>query len=639
MRTTEVELRSKLGAALGRFTNIWIKPGSRVLYAGNVCALTVLNLSDLVGSDGLVYVVGFSGGDDVVHMVGKRENVVTIEEKYPYCHWHYCLLVGMVDVIFGEIDHCPNHPPGQQLVDAERFSSDAEALFELNAISTSTLTHKLKHFLERNLPHPRKNYKLATSDSHLGLAIARNLLVPGTSGVVIYDACVVCGTKFTHSSTWICTRNLAPSEARCGEKLVRVQNEDRTEVELRSKLGAALGRFTNIWIKPGSRVLYAGNVCALTVLNLSDLVGSDGLVYVVGFSGGDDVVHMAGKRENVVTIEEKYPYCHWHYRLLVGMVDVVFGEIDHCPNHPPGQQLVDAERFSSDAEALFELNAISTSTLTHKLKHFLERNLPHPRKNYKLATSDSHLGLAIARNLLVPGTSGVVIYDVMRGLRDKIHTFLHLDLGALEKARLTLARLYNNQGTTSPALGSSSSYPHRCTRNLAPSEARCGEKLVRVQNEDRTEVELRSKLGAALGRFTNIWIKPGSRVLYAGNVCALTVLNLSDLVGSDGLVYVVGFSGGDDVVHMAGKRENVVTIEEKYPYCHWHYRLLVGMVDVVFGEIDHCPNHPPGQQVNNNSIGRANDPFTEYNRRNEFTPIETVMLDGGYSVSVGGHRF
>lgn len=56
-----------------------------------------------------------------------------------------------------------------------------------------------------------------------------------------------------------------------------------------------------------------------------------------------------------------------------------------------------------------------------------------------------------------------------------------MQLGALEKAQLTLARLYNNQGTTSPALDSSSSYPHRCTRNLAPSEARCGEKLVRVQ--------------------------------------------------------------------------------------------------------------------------------------------------------------
>lgn len=357
-----------------------------------------------------------------------------------------------------------------------------------------------------------------------------------------------------------------------------------------------------------------------------------------------------------------------------------FQSVEEFINSSPFQ-LVDAERFSSGAEALFELNAISTSTLTRKLKDFLNRNLPHPRTNYKLATSDSHLGVEIARNLLVSVTSGLVIFDVMRGLRDKIGSFLHLDLGALEKAQLTLGRLYNNQSTTSPALGSSSSYlqeqvavvPHRCTRNLAPSEARCGKKLVRVQNEDRTEVEhilwdpLRTKLGVAiLGRLTNIWIKPDSRVLYAGNVCALTVSNLSDLVGSDGLVYVVGFSGGDDVVHMAGKRENVVTIEVKYPYRHFHYRMLVGMVDVVFGEIDHCPNHPPGQQVfceevnflvnnarfylragghyiisrqvNNNSIGRANDPFTEYNRRNEFTPIETIMLDGGYSVSVGGYR-
>lgn len=68
------------------------------------------------------------------------------------------------------------------------------------------------------------------------------------------------------------------------------------------------------------------------------------------------------------------------------------------------------------------------ATLTRKLKGFLDRNLPHPRKNNKVATSDSHLGLAIARNLLVPVTSGVVIYDVMRGLRDKIDKFLHLDV-------------------------------------------------------------------------------------------------------------------------------------------------------------------------------------------------------------------
>lgn len=80
-------------------------------------------------------------------------------------------------------------------------------------------------------------------------------------------------------------------------------------------------------------------------------------------------------------------------------------------------------------------------------------------------------------------------------------------------------------------------------------------------------------------------------------ICLLHLCISSLFHLQDGLVYVVGFSGGDDVVHMAGKRENVVTIEVKYPYHHWHYRMLVGMVDVVFGEIDHCPNHPPRQQV------------------------------------------
>ncbi|KAL6525615.1 hypothetical protein OROHE_015922 [Orobanche hederae] len=367
-------------------------------------------------------------------------------------------------------------------------------------------------------------------------------------------------------------------------------------------------------------------------------------------------------------------------------------------------ELVDVERFSSAAEALVELNAISKSTLTHKLKHFLQRNLPDPRKNrYYLANSDPNLGELIIRATRLPVTSSIFINDVTRGLRDKIHIFLRLDHGALEKAQVNLARLYSIQtstqsDTTSPGFGSSSSYlqekvevvPHRfegffyikgkknvlCTINLVPGEALYGEKLVRVQNEDRTEVEyrvwdmLRSKLGAAiLGGVTNIWIKPGSRVLYAGNVCALTVSILSDIVGLDGLVYVMVYSNGDDgddVVHMARTRENVVTITVKSPYRHWHYRMLVGMVDVLFGEVDHCPDHPQHQpqvcwevktiannarfylragghyiisrQVDNNSIGRAKDPFTPYNTRNEFTSIETVMLDGGYSVSVGGYR-
>jgi fibrillarin-like rRNA methylase len=46
-------------------------------------------------------------------------------------------------------------------------------------------------------------------------------------------------------------------------------------------------------------------------------------VYVVS---SDYVAHMAGKRPNVVTITGDH---YSHYRMLLGMVDAVFGEIDH----------------------------------------------------------------------------------------------------------------------------------------------------------------------------------------------------------------------------------------------------------------------------------------------------------------------
>lgn len=177
-------------------------------------------------------------------------------------------------------------------------------------------------------------------------------------------------------------------------------------------------------------------------------------------------------------------------------------------------------------------------------------------------------------------------------------------------------------------------------------------------------------MGAAiLGGVTNIWIKPSSRVMYVGNVCGLTVSDLSDLVGLDGLVYVVS---SDYVAHMAGKRPNVVTITENGRY-YSHYRMLLGMVDAVFGEIDH-PLGPIGQIdyhlpqkaymdelfiVNNvrfylkaggfymistkandvNSTGHLIFTYDDLNK--EFKLIQTVPLDlveGAYALSIGGYR-
>lgn len=138
--------------------------------------------------------------------------------------------------------------------------------------------------------------------------------------------------------------------------------------------------------------------------------------------------------------------------------------------------------------------------------------------------------------------------------------------------------------------------------------------------------------------------------------------DLSDLVGSEGLVYVVGFS--ENVVEMAGKRPNVLTINAKWCFSHHQYRMLVGMVDVLFAEIDYHRVQPglyckeaksvvlnaraylrtaghymiSIQATDMNSTGRF--VFTARDKM-EFNPIETVkldMMDGAYVLDVGGFR-
>jgi len=131
------------------------------------------------------------------------------------------------------------------------------------------------------------------------------------------------------------------------------------------------------------------------------------------------------------------------------------------------------------------------------------------------------------------------------------------------------------------------------TVNLVPGESVYGEKRIAVENEDSTKVEyrvwnpFRSKIAAAiLGGIENIWIKPGSKVLYLGAASGTTVSHVADIVGKGGLVYAVEFShrSGRDLINMATKRTNVIPIVEdaRHPQ---KYRMLVGMVDVLFADV------------------------------------------------------
>merc|ERR1719471_1354443 len=108
-----------------------------------------------------------------------------------------------------------------------------------------------------------------------------------------------------------------------------------------------------------------------------------------------------------------------------------------------------------------------------------------------------------------------------------------------------------------------------------------------VKKEYRAWNPFRSKLAAAiLGGVENIWIKPGSKVLYLGAASGTTVSHVSDIVGPDGMVFAVEFAKrpARQLVRMAQDRGNVCPIlaDARLPN---QYRLMCPMVDVIFSDV------------------------------------------------------
>ena len=130
------------------------------------------------------------------------------------------------------------------------------------------------------------------------------------------------------------------------------------------------------------------------------------------------------------------------------------------------------------------------------------------------------------------------------------------------------------------------------TINSTPGKSVYGEKRIAVgEGEGKIEYRVwnpfRSKIAAAvLGGVENIYITPGSKVLYLGAASGTTVSHVSDVVGPTGVVYAVEFShrSGRDLINVAKSRTNIIPIIEdaRHPL---KYRMLVGMVDTVFADV------------------------------------------------------
>lgn len=193
------------------------------------------------------------------------------------------------------------------------------------------------------------------------------------------------------------------------------------------------------------------------------------------------------------------------------------------------------------------------------------------------------------------------------------------------------------------------------TKNMIPGSSVYGEKRISVSLADKKiEYRLwncyRSKLAAGIAcGLDNIYIKPKSVVLYLGAANGTTLSHVSEIVGSDTLVYAVEFSqrSGRDLVNLAMKRNNIVPIiaDARTPY---KYRMLVPMVDVIFSDISQSDQSRIVMENANyflkdeggivisikascvDSSVSAEKVFSDevnWLKKNEFKPVEQVTLE------------
>src|SRR6187200_3630616 len=129
----------------------------------------------------------------------------------------------------------------------------------------------------------------------------------------------------------IATLNLIKGNNVYGEKLVKYNGDEyRIWDPFRSKLAGALKKgLKNLPIMNGTKVLYLGASTGTTVSHVSDIVGTNGIVFAVEPSirvARELIENVASKRSNVVPIIEDARKPQSYFSIF-GKVDLVYSDI------------------------------------------------------------------------------------------------------------------------------------------------------------------------------------------------------------------------------------------------------------------------------------------------------------------------
>jgi len=129
----------------------------------------------------------------------------------------------------------------------------------------------------------------------------------------------------------IYTINLVPRQKVYDERLIRHQGKEYREWNpRRSKLGAYIKQgVKDIFVRPGSQILYLGIASGTTASHISDIIGNKGMIYGIdpAFRPLMNLMFLCEKRKNIAPIMGDAFHPETYKEMVPEKVDFIFQDV------------------------------------------------------------------------------------------------------------------------------------------------------------------------------------------------------------------------------------------------------------------------------------------------------------------------